>query len=119
MKLTSSHRTDGSHSASASVIASLRPKNSSDFVKLGLEILYIYFGKDSLLFCLFVLLQYCVFKKTFFFPRTSSCSVFTVAILQRATVKPPNIIALEKVFKFHAQPQTGAYSCYVLVLRWC
>ena len=34
-----------------------------------------------------------------------------VAILQQATVKPPNIIAHEKGFKSHAQPQTGAYSC--------
>ena len=37
--------------------------------------------------------------------------MFTVAILQRATVKPPNIIAHEKGFNFHAQPKTGAYSC--------
>ena len=33
--------------------------------------------------------------------------MFPVTILQRATVKPPNIIAHEKGFKFHAQPQTG------------
>ena len=37
--------------------------------------------------------------------------MFTVALLQQATVKLPNIIAHEKGFKFHAQPQTGAYSC--------
>ena len=36
---------------------------------------------------------------------------FTVAILQQATAKPHNIIAHEKGFKFHAQAQTGAYSC--------
>ena len=30
--------------------------------------------------------------------------MFTVAILQRATVKPPNIIAHGKGFKFHVQP---------------
>ena len=39
--------------------------------------------------------------------------MFTVAILgilERATVKPANIITHEKGFKFHAQPQTGAYS---------
>ena len=34
---------------------------------------------------------------------------FTVTILQQATVKPPNIIVLEKGFTFYAQPQTGAY----------
>ena len=40
--------------------------------------------------------------------------MFTVAILQKAKVKPPNIIAHEKDFKFHAQPKTGEYSCYFL-----
>ena len=40
--------------------------------------------------------------------------MFTVAILQQATVKPPNFIANEKASKFHAQPQTGAYSCLAL-----
>ena len=39
--------------------------------------------------------------------------MFTVATLQRATIKPPNIISLENGFKFHAQPQTGAYSCSI------
>ena len=39
--------------------------------------------------------------------------MFTVAILRRAAVEPPNyIIAHEKGFKFQAQPRTGAYSCY-------
>ena len=37
--------------------------------------------------------------------------MFTVAMLQQATVMPPNIIAHEKGFEFHAQPLTGAYSC--------
>ena len=40
--------------------------------------------------------------------------MLAVAILQQATVKPPNIIAHEKVLTFQAQPQTGAYSCYNL-----
>ena len=38
--------------------------------------------------------------------------MFTVAMLQQATVKPSNINAHEKGFKCHAQPQTGAYSCW-------
>ena len=38
-------------------------------------------------------------------------AMFTVTILQRAKFKPPNIIAHEKGFRFHAQPTTGAYSC--------
>ena len=42
--------------------------------------------------------------------------MFTVAMLQQATVKPPNIIAHEKDFKFHVQAQTGAYSCLLLCL---
>ena len=44
--------------------------------------------------------------------------MFTVAILQLATVKPPNIITHEKSFQFHAQPQTGAYSCYSLAEQY-
>ena len=38
--------------------------------------------------------------------------MFSVAILQQATAKPPNIIAHEKSFKFTAQPQTGANSYF-------
>ena len=41
--------------------------------------------------------------------------MFTVAILQRATVKPTNNLDHEKDFKFHAQPQTGAYSCFSVI----
>ena len=35
-------------------------------------------------------------------------------LLQQATVKPPYNITHEMGFKFHAQPQTGAYSCCIL-----
>ena len=27
-------------------------------------------------------------------------------------------IAHEKGFKFHAQPRTGAYSCFLYILQW-
>ena len=36
--------------------------------------------------------------------------MFTVAILQRATVIPPNIIAREKGFTFYAQRKIDVYS---------
>ena len=44
------------------------------------------------------------------FSSPTAIVMFTVAILKQATVKPANIIAQEKGFKFHAQPQTGASS---------
>ena len=43
--------------------------------------------------------------------------MFAVPILQRATIEPPNIITHKKGFTFHAQPQTGAYSCWCS--QWC
>ena len=45
--------------------------------------------------------------------------MFTVAILQRATVKCPNIIIIahEQVFKFHAQPKLVHFLVLVLVSR--
>ena len=39
--------------------------------------------------------------------------MFTVFILQQATVKPPNIIAHEKGFKFYEQPQTMAHNVFI------
>ena len=64
--------------------------------------------KNGLRFRLSVLIAGCVFSFT-------AIVMFTVAILEQATlttVKPPNIIAHENDFKFNAQPQTGAYSCF-------
>ena len=45
--------------------------------------------------------------------------MFTVTILQRATVKRPNIIIIahEQVFKFYAQPKLVYFLVLVLVLR--
>ena len=44
--------------------------------------------------------------------------MFTVAILQRATVKRPNIIIIahEQVLKFHAQPKLVHFPVLVLVV---
>ena len=35
----------------------------------------------------------------------------TASYTLHSTVKPRNIIAYKKGFKFHAQPKTGTYSC--------
>ena len=45
--------------------------------------------------------------------------MFTVAILQRATAKRPNIIIIahEQVLQFHAQPKLVRFLVLVLVLR--
>ena len=44
--------------------------------------------------------------------------MFIVAILQQATVKPPNIIAHEKGFKFHAQHETVLTNADEFDLVW-
>ena len=69
----------------------------SDFVKLGSKILHLFFAEKWSL-------------------APTAIIMFTVAILQQAMVKPSNIIAHKKDFKLHAQPQTGAYSCYTFLL---
>ena len=49
--------------------------------------------------------MYAILKKS-----GTAIVMFSVAILQEATAKPPNILAHEKSFKFTAPPQTGANS---------
>ena len=43
---------------------------------------------------------------------STAIAMFSVALLPQASVNPPNIVDHENGFKCHAQPQTGAYSCY-------
>ena len=47
----------------------------------------------------------------------SSCSQSLYYRIYTASYsQPSNIIAHEKGFKFHAQPQTGAFSCFALCM---